>query len=51
MAHLVVGEVEGDAAHGCPPRQRGATGRRGGIPPSGNTGGKSQIGAGEGEHA
>jgi len=32
----------GDAAHGCPPRQRGATGRRGGLPPSGNTGGKSR---------
>lgn len=41
MAHLAQELVEGDAAHGCPPRQRGATGRRVGLPPSGNTGGKS----------
>jgi len=46
MAHLAQEVVEGDAAHGCPPRERGATGRRGGLPPSGNTGGKSQTGDG-----
>ncbi len=43
LGRLAVQELEGrDAADGCPPRQRGATGRRGSFPPSGNTGGKSR---------
>lgn len=45
MAHLVVGGVEGDAAHGCPPRERGAPGAATASPPALTGGEKLRSGA------